>query len=74
MMQEVSRPFTPPPPSATPELALNDPIVRQSLADIYAKQGLFVEAVKIYEKILNEDPNNDEVREKLREILRLKGF
>jgi tetratricopeptide (TPR) repeat protein len=74
MMQEISKPITAPPSSAASDLALNDPFVRQTLADIYAKQGLFVEAVKIYEKILNEDPNNDEVREKLREILRMKGF
>lgn len=72
-LQEVQQPLAAQPASG-PELALNDPFVRQTLADIYAKQGLFVEAVKIYEKILNEDPNNDEVREKLREILRLKGF
>ncbi len=72
-MQEVEKPLGAAAASG-PELALNDPFVRQTLADIYAKQGLFVEAVKIYEKILNEDPNNDEVREKLREILRLKGF
>ena len=74
VLQEVSKPITAPPSSSANELALNDPFVRQTLADIYAKQGLFVEAVKIYEKILNEDPNNDEVREKLRDILRMKGF
>ena len=74
VLQEVNKPITAPSSSAANELALNDPFVRQTLADIYAKQGLFVEAVKIYEKILNEDPNNDEVREKLRDILRMKGF
>jgi tetratricopeptide (TPR) repeat protein len=44
--------------------SLEDPFVRQSLADIYAAQGLYVEALKIYEKILNEEPNNEHVREK----------
>lgn len=54
--------------------SLDDPFVRQTLAEIYAKQGLYVEALKIYEKILNEEPNNEDVREKLRDILRLKGI
>lgn len=53
---------------------LEDPFVRQTLADIYAKQGLYLEALKIYERILTEEPNNEEVREKLRDILRLKGI
>ncbi len=58
----------------TPQETLEDPFVRQTLADIYAKQGLYVEALKIYERILNEEPNNEDVREKLRDILRLKGI
>ncbi len=53
---------------------LEDPFVRQTLADIYAKQGLFVEAVKIYEKILNDEPENEEVRNKLRNVLKMKGL
>jgi len=53
---------------------LEDPFIRQTLADIYAKQGLYVEALKIYERILNDEPNNEDVREKLRDILRLKGI
>ena len=61
------------PPSGAQE-SLADPFVRQTLAEIYAKQGLYVEALKIYEKILNEEPNNEDVREKLRDILRLKGI
>ena len=54
--------------------SLEDPFVRQTLADIYAKQGLYVEALKIYERILNEDPQNEDVKEKLRNILRMKGI
>jgi tetratricopeptide (TPR) repeat protein len=54
--------------------SLEDPFVRQTLADIYAKQGLFVEAVKIYEKILNDEPENEEVRNKLRNVLKMKGL
>jgi hypothetical protein len=54
--------------------SLDDPFIRQTLADIYAKQGLYLEALKIYERILIEEPNNEDVREKLRNILRLKGI
>jgi tetratricopeptide (TPR) repeat protein len=54
--------------------SLDDPFIRQTLADIYAKQGLFLEALKIYERILIDEPNNEDVREKLRNILRLKGI
>lgn len=61
-------------PSPETQESLDDPFVRQTLAEIYAKQGLYVEALKIYEKILNEEPNNEDVREKLRDILRLKGI
>jgi len=65
-------------PSVTPAApggdSLEDPFIRQTLADIYAKQGLFVEALKIYERILNEDPDNEDVKEKLRNILKMKGI
>ncbi len=61
-------------PAPESQESLDDPFVRQTLAEIYAKQGLYVEALKIYEKILNEEPNNEDVREKLRDILRLKGI
>ncbi len=54
--------------------SLEDPFIRQTLADIYAKQGLFVEALKIYEKILVDEPENQDVKEKLRNILRMKGI
>jgi len=59
--------------TASPEV-LEDPFIRQTLADIYSKQGLYVEALKIYERILNDEPNNEDVREKLRDLLRLKGM
>jgi tetratricopeptide (TPR) repeat protein len=61
-------------PSGSSQEVLEDPFIRQTLADIYAKQGLYVEALKIYERILNEEPNNEDVKEKLRDILRLKGI
>ncbi len=53
---------------------LDDPFIRQTLADIYAKQGLYVEALKIYERILNDEPHNEDVRGKLRDLLRMKGI
>jgi hypothetical protein len=64
----------PPSVSGLSQESLDDPFIRQTLADIYAKQGLYVEALKIYERILNEEPHNEDVREKLRDILRLKGI
>ncbi|HVZ81219.1 MAG TPA: tetratricopeptide repeat protein [bacterium] len=74
----LNQPPTPPQPvvktAVEPQENLEDPFVRQTLADIYAKQGLYLEALKIYERILTEEPNNEEVREKLRDILRLKGI
>lgn len=33
-----------------------------------------MEALKIYERILSEEPDNNEVKEKLRDILRMKGI
>jgi tetratricopeptide (TPR) repeat protein len=63
-----------PPGSAGSPEVLEDPFIRQTLADIYSKQGLYVEALKIYERILNDEPNNEDVKEKLRDLLRLKGM
>ncbi len=73
-LQEVHKPISTGAQGGGMEAALEDPFVRQTLADIYAKQGLYVEALKIYERILNEDPDNEDVKEKLRDILRLKGI
>ncbi|HET9870532.1 MAG TPA: tetratricopeptide repeat protein, partial [bacterium] len=86
--EKKSQPAAPPPAAPAPPAAgapavtpaapggdsLEDPFIRQTLADIYAKQGLFVEALKIYERILNEDPDNQDVKDKLRNILKMKGI
>lgn len=56
------------------DVDVEDPFMRQTLADIYAKQGLYLEALKIYEKILTEQPDNEEVRAKLKELLKQKGI
>ena len=37
----------------------------EAVADIYTKQGLVAEAVRIYEKILGREPGNAEIRKKL---------
>ncbi|HEY5037632.1 MAG TPA: tetratricopeptide repeat protein, partial [bacterium] len=47
------------PPAGPSHESLDDPFIRQTLADIYAKQGLYLEALKIYERILNDEPNNE---------------
>ncbi|HSE84235.1 MAG TPA: tetratricopeptide repeat protein [Thermodesulfobacteriota bacterium] len=37
----------------------------ETMADIYMNQGLYEEAVKIYEKIIKQDPQNDSLRKKM---------
>jgi tetratricopeptide (TPR) repeat protein len=55
-------------PAAKPaddELDDMDPFMNAAVADIYVKQGLVQEAIRIYEKILKLDPNNAEIQGKL---------
>lgn len=42
-----------------------DDFMTAAVADIYTKQGLVAEAVRIYEKILSREPGNAEIRKKL---------
>jgi hypothetical protein len=42
-----------------------EPTDTVTMADLYAKQGLVAEARRIYETILQRDPDNDGVRAKL---------
>ncbi len=77
--KETKTPTPVPAPVSTPRgsgssEAIDDPFIRKTLADIYAAQGLYLEALKIYERILSEEPDNHEVKEKLRDILRMKGI
>ena len=46
------------------------PIPTATLAEIYVKQGLLDEAVKVYEDILKQNPANEAARER---VLQLKG-
>jgi tetratricopeptide (TPR) repeat protein len=50
---------------ADDELDDMDPFMNAAVADIYVKQGLVKEAIRIYEKILKLDPNNAEIQGKL---------
>jgi len=54
-----------PPKAAEEDLDDMDPFMNAAVADIYVKQGLVKEAVRIYEKILKLDPGNAEIRGKL---------
>ena len=47
------------------EEAPAEPTDTVTMADLYARQGLVAEARRIYETILQRDPANDAVREKL---------
>jgi len=40
-------------------------LAERKMADLYARQGLVSEARRIYESLLQRDPDNDAVREKL---------
>ena len=45
-----------------------EPIPTATLAEIYVKQGLNDKAVKIYQEILEQNPENESVRERLLEL------
>ena len=53
------------PPAAAPPAAATEPTDTVTMADLYARQGLVADARRIYETILQRDPDNDAVREKL---------
>ncbi len=54
-----------PQPAATVHDDEMDDFMTAAVADIYTKQGLTAEAVRIYEKILSREPGNAEIRRKL---------
>ena len=56
---------TPPTPDAPPISPQEDITNTLTMADLYARQGLTSDARHIYESILQRDPDNDAVREKL---------
>ena len=44
------------------------PIATATLAEIYARQGLLANAIKTYQDILEQNPDNDVVRERLMQL------
>ncbi|GEM_PF-1466618 len=47
---------------------IGEPIPTATLAEIYVKQGLTNEAVKVYQDILKLNPDNDEARERMMQL------
>jgi tetratricopeptide (TPR) repeat protein len=45
-----------------------EPIPTATLAEIYVKQGLLEKATKIYQEILDQDPGNESVRERILQL------
>jgi tetratricopeptide (TPR) repeat protein len=45
-----------------------DRFVTRTLADIYLQQGHFQEAYEMFKALLEKDPSNKEIQEKLREL------
>ncbi len=50
-----------------------DEIATATLADVYADQGFFDEAIEIYEKLLEESPDDEEVKSKIEELKKKKA-
>lgn len=46
----------------------NDPISTATIAEIYVRQGFLGRAMKVYRDLLQADPHNDEIRQKLVEL------
>jgi tetratricopeptide (TPR) repeat protein len=45
-----------------------DRLVTKTLAEIYLQQGHFQEAYEMFKALLEKDPSNKEIQEKLREL------
>ena len=45
-----------------------EPLATKTLAEIYLQQGHFQEAYDIFKILLEKDPNNKEIKEKLKEL------
>jgi tetratricopeptide (TPR) repeat protein len=46
-----------------------DRLVTRTLAEIYLQQGHFQEAYEMFKALLEKDPSNKEIQEKLRELI-----
>ena len=45
-----------------------EPIPTATLAEIYVKQGLFDKAIKIYQDIISQSPDNDAARDRMAQL------
>ncbi len=52
---------------AVPEVP-GEPIPTATLAEIYVKQGLFDKAIKIYQDIISQSPDNDAARDRVTQL------
>ncbi len=53
---------------STGDAATSDELATVTLADIFASQGYKAKAAKIFKEVLNKDPENEIIREKLKEL------
>jgi tetratricopeptide (TPR) repeat protein len=51
------------------DTGMSDELATTTLADIYAAQGYRDKAVKIYKEVLRKQPDNEEIRKKLKDLL-----
>jgi hypothetical protein len=51
-----------------PEEATTPPLASSTLAELYYRQGLADRAIDVYRQLLAEEPGNDKVRERLKQI------
>ncbi len=64
-IKQASRGKEEPPPAMDEPAEPDEPIPTLTLADVYVKQGLLDKAIKVYQDILRERPDNDKARERL---------
>ena len=55
-------------PDETKPEEMGEPIPTATLAEVYVRQGLTSEAVKVYQDILKLNPDNDEARERIMQL------
>ena len=72
-IKQASRGKEEPPPAMDEQAEPDEPIPTLTLADVYVKQGLLDKAVKVYEDILRERPDNDKARERLHALRQSTG-
>ena len=61
-LEEIETPGNAPPVEEKPPVDLSEELAE---ADFYTRQGLFSEAIGIYERLLNIYPDNEEIKERL---------